>query len=94
MRATLIVGFAIVVYATAFVPVWCYAAADAPPGFTYSTDPAVGAEQRAAYAFVHQYEQYLNAGDTAGILDLFAPQSVAEWNDQPTFATPREEAAG
>jgi ketosteroid isomerase-like protein len=94
MRATRIVGLAIAIYAAAFASASRNAAADEPPVFTYSTDPTVSAEQHAAYAVVHQYEQYLNAGNTAGILDLFAPQSVAEWNDKPTFATRQEKAAG
>jgi len=62
--------------------------------FVFSTDPAISAAQHAAYDVVHQYEQYLNAGNTQGILDLFAPQSVAEWNDKPTFATREQRAAG
>jgi ketosteroid isomerase-like protein len=62
-------------------------------GFAFSPDPAVSAQQRAAYDVVHRYEQLLNAGDTAGILDLFAPQSVAEWNNRPTFSTRREKQA-
>jgi uncharacterized protein (TIGR02246 family) len=55
--------------------------------FNFSSDPAVAAQQRVAYDVVHRYEQLLNTGDTAGILDLFAPDGVAEWNDKPTFAT-------
>jgi ketosteroid isomerase-like protein len=62
--------------------------------FVFSADPAVSAAQHAAYDVVHQYEQYLNAGNTEGIVDLFTPQSVAEWNDKPTFATREEKAAG
>ncbi len=65
-------------------------AADAASAFAFSTDPVVSAGQHAAYDVVHQYEVLLNAGDTAGILDLYAPDSVAEWNDKPTFATPGE----
>ncbi len=56
-------------------------------GYAVSTDSAVAADQRAAYEVVHRYETLLNAGDTAGILDLFAPESVAEWNNLPTAAT-------
>ncbi len=41
---------------------------------------------------VHRYEELLNAGDTAAILALFAPDGVAEWNDRPTFVTPQEKA--
>jgi ketosteroid isomerase-like protein len=64
------------------------------PGFVFSTDSAISTAQHAAYDVVHQYEQYLNAGNTQGILDLFASQSVAEWNDKSTFATREQKAAG
>jgi hypothetical protein len=70
------------------------AASGEPPAFVFSTDPAIGAAQHAAYDVVHRYELYLNAGDTQGILGLFAPRSVAEWNNKPTFATHQEKAAG
>jgi ketosteroid isomerase-like protein len=69
-------------------------AAKGEAAFAFSADPAIGDQQRAAYAVVHQYEQYLSAGDTQGILDLFAPQSVAEWNDKPTFVTRDQKQAG
>ncbi|MBV9198802.1 MAG: nuclear transport factor 2 family protein [Alphaproteobacteria bacterium] len=69
-------------------------AASGEAAFAFSADPATAVRQRAAYAVVHQYEQYLNAGDTEGILDLFAPQSVAEWNDKPTFVTRDQKQAG
>ena len=59
-------------------------------GYPVSADPAVAADQRAAYEVVRRYEALLNAGDTAGILDLFAPDSVAEWNNVPTAATGEE----
>ena len=65
-------------------------AAEAAPAFAFSSDPAVSAGQHAVYDVVHRYEGLLNAGDTAGILALFAPDSVAEWNDKPTFATQEE----
>ena len=68
------------------------AAAESAAPFPFSADPAVSAQQRAAYDLVHRYEQFLNAGDTAGILELFAPESVAEWNEKPTFATRQEKA--
>jgi ketosteroid isomerase-like protein len=70
------------------------ASADEPPAFAFSTDPITSAEQHAAYEAVHRYEQYLNAGNTQGIVDLFAPESVAEWNDKPTFATRQQKIAG
>ena len=63
-------------------------------GFAFSTDPVISAAQHAAYDVVHQYEQYLNVGNTQGILDLFGSQSVAEWNDKPTYATREQTAAG
>ena len=69
-------------------------AASGETAFAFSADPAISAEQHAAYAVVHQYEHYLNAGSTEGILGLFAPQSVAEWNDKPTFATRAQKQAG
>lgn len=62
--------------------------------FAYSPDPVISTRQHAAYAVVHQYEQYLNAGNTQGILGLFAPKSVAEWNAKATFTTRAEKAAG
>jgi ketosteroid isomerase-like protein len=60
--------------------------------YPYSTDPAIKADQMAAYDVVHRYETLLNAGDTADILKLFAPDSVAEWNDKPTAATDAQRA--
>jgi ketosteroid isomerase-like protein len=72
---------------------WLAAPANAA-GFSYSADPATSAAQHAAYAVVHQYEQYLNAGNTPGILGLFAKDGVAEWNDKPTFATAEQKRAG
>lgn len=75
-------------------PIQANAASGDPPGFAYSTDPAISAEQHAAYDVVHQYEQYLNAGNTQAILDLFSPESVAEWNNKPTFVTREQRAAG
>ncbi len=61
------------------------------PGF--SSDPQVAAQQHQVYDVVHRYETLLNAGDTAGIMAMFAPDSVAEWNNRPTFATPQERKA-
>jgi ketosteroid isomerase-like protein len=69
-------------------------AADAEPdtsaSFTFSSDPTVSTQQHAAYDVVHRYEQLLNAGDVEAIIDLFAPDGVAEWNDKPTFVTRQE----
>jgi ketosteroid isomerase-like protein len=69
-------------------------AASRDTAFVFSSDPAISIEQHAVYAVVHQYQLYLNAGNTRGILSLFAPQGVAEWNDKPTFSTRAEKAAG
>jgi ketosteroid isomerase-like protein len=85
---------ALVICTAMFGPTATSVEAASEAGFVFSTDPAIGAAQHAAYDVVHQYEQYLNAGNTQGILDLFAPQSVAEWNDKPTFATREQKAAG
>ena len=65
-------------------------AAETAPAFPFSADPTVGAGQHAVYNVVHRYEDLLNAGDTAGILALYAPDSVAEWNDKPTFVSVAE----
>jgi ketosteroid isomerase-like protein len=77
-----------------FGPTATSVAAASEAALVFSADPAISAAQHAAYDVVHQYEQYLNAGDTRGILDLFAPQSVAEWNDKPTYATRQQKATG
>jgi len=59
----------------------------------FASDPQLAAQQRQVYDVVHRYETLLNAGDTAGIMAMFAPDSVAEWNNRPTFATPQERKA-
>jgi uncharacterized protein (TIGR02246 family) len=63
------------------------------PNFNFSSDQATSTAQHAVYDVVHRYEQALNAGDTNTILDLFADDSVAEWNNKRTYAT-REERKG
>ena len=68
-------------------------AAETAPAFAFSSDPATNAGQHEAYDAVHRYEELLNSGDTAGILALYAPDSVAEWNDKPTFATAGDKKA-
>ena len=82
-------GFAAIV-STALALAAPLARAAPEAAFPFSSDPATGAQQRAAYDVVHRYEQLLNAGNTAEILKLYAPGSVAEWNDKPTFATEQE----
>ena len=61
--------------------------------YTVAADPKAAADQREAYDVVHRYETLLNSGDTAAILQLYAPESVAEWNDRPTAATNAERKA-
>ena len=66
---------------------------DSDENFQFSSDPVISRQQRAAYDVVHRYEQLLNASDTAGIVNLFTLDGVAEWNDRPTFATREEKVA-
>ena len=66
---------------------------DSGENFQFSSDSVISAQQHAVYDVVHRYEQLLNAGDTAGIVDLFSPNGVAEWNDKPSFATRQEKIA-
>lgn len=94
MRLSRPTGVMLLVCATSLGLPALPAIADEPRAFAFSRDPATGAEQHAAYDVVHRYEQYLNAGNTQGIVDLFAPQSVAEWNDKPTFATREQKITG
>lgn len=67
------------------------AAEDAIP---YSSDVAVSAAQRDVYDVVHRYESALNAKDTQAIVELFADDSVAEWNNKRTYATREQRIAG
>jgi ketosteroid isomerase-like protein len=62
--------------------------------FPLSSDAAVSAEQHAVYGVVHQYESALNAGNTNAIVDLFAKDSVAEWNEKHTYATRQQKIDG
>ena len=68
------------------------AAAAEPQALPFSADAAVSAQQHQAYDVVHRYELMLNAGSTDEILKLFAPDSVAEWNDKTTFKTRQQKA--
>jgi ketosteroid isomerase-like protein len=70
-----------------------FAGPDDSGDFHFSSDPNISAQQHAAYDVVHRYEQLLNSADTAGIVDLFAPDGVAEWNEKPTFTTRQEKIA-
>ena len=58
--------------------------------FRFSDNPQTSALQHAVYDVVHRYEQLLNAGNTTEIVNLFASDSVAEWNEKPTFVTRQE----
>lgn len=96
MRTVRLLGLSLLMCTaiSGLTPLPASAASGEPAGFTYSSDPAINAEQHAAYDVVHHYEQYLNAGNTQAILELFAPESVAEWNNKPTFATREQRATG
>jgi ketosteroid isomerase-like protein len=85
--------FAVSIGIAALAMLPALAGADSGESFLFSSDPVVSAQQHAAYDVVYRYEQLLNAGDTAGIVDLFAPDGVAEWNDKPTYATRDEKIA-
>ena len=52
--------------------------------FTYSTDPAQAAVQRVVKGTIDTYQKGLDSSDTAGILTLFAPDAVIEWENKPT----------
>src|SRR3954451_21312369 len=80
--------------ATLAGPVQHTAAQELPANITASTDAATRADQRLVYGLVYQYEQSLNAGNTQAIVDLFAADGVAEWNDKPTFVTRQEKVDG
>ena len=71
----------------------CARAAEPQAMPSFSSDPQVAAQQHQIYDVVHRYETLLNSGDSAGIMAMFAPESVAEWNNRPTFATPQERKA-
>src|ERR1700751_2998480 len=86
-RFAVSVGTAALAMLLALATLPALAGADSGESSLFSSGPVVSAQQHAAYDVVHRYEQLLNAGDTAGIVDLFAPDGVAEWNDKPTFAT-------
>ncbi len=60
----------------------------------YSNDAAVRAVQQQVYETVHAYERALNSGDTKAIVDLFADNGVAEWNDKRTYATRQQKVDG
>ncbi|WP_322104072.1 nuclear transport factor 2 family protein [Paraburkholderia sp. J41] len=68
--------------------------AAAEEALPYAQDPAERAVQQQVYDVVHRYETALNAGDTATILNLFAEDSVAEWNDKRTYATRQQKTHG
>jgi ketosteroid isomerase-like protein len=65
-----------------------------PSHIAAASDAATSADQRLVYLLIHQYEQLLNAGSTEAIVDLFATDSVIEWNDTPTFTTRQQKVDG
>jgi hypothetical protein len=52
------------------------------------------ADQQEVYQVIRQYEAGLNAGDTNAIVNLFADDGVAEWNNKPTYATRQQKIDG
>lgn len=77
--------------ATAAIAAATLAPADAaghdggPTGaFSYSTDAATAAVQKAAKSVVEKYQEGLDASDFARIRPLFAPNAVSEWNNKTT----------
>ena len=46
------------------------------------------------YQVIQLYQNALNTGNTTAIVDLFAPDSVAEWNDKATYATRQQKIDG
>ncbi|BCF92639.1 MULTISPECIES: YybH family protein [Paraburkholderia] len=60
----------------------------------FSTDPQVLARQREVYDVVDRYQNGLNTKDTDAIVNLFADNSVAEWNDKTTYATRQQKIDG
>jgi ketosteroid isomerase-like protein len=65
-----------------------------PANIVAASDAATSADQRLVYLLIHRYEQLLNAGSTEAIVDLFATDSVIEWNDTPTFTTRQQKVDG
>jgi ketosteroid isomerase-like protein len=82
------------VIATLVGPVPHAAAQELPANIVASTDAATRADQRLVYGLVHQYERSLNAGNTEAIVDLFAADGVAEWNEKPTLVTRQQKVDG
>ncbi|WP_421526736.1 YybH family protein [Pseudomonas brenneri] len=69
-------------------------AAEGNDALPYSSDPQIKSVQQEAYNVVRQYEQALNEGNTKKIVSLFAPDSVAEWNNKPTYTTAQQKTEG
>ena len=62
-------------------------------GFAFSSTSTIAAQQKAVYDVLNQYQQGLDTANTKAILALFAPSSVAEWNNKRTATTVAEKAA-
>jgi ketosteroid isomerase-like protein len=61
-------------------------------------DPVINlettADQQEVYQMIRRYEAGLNAADTNAIVNLFADDSVAEWNNRRTYATRQQKIDG
>jgi ketosteroid isomerase-like protein len=58
--------------------------------FKFSSNPRIKAEQHAVYDIVQQYASGLDTANTKKIVNLFARNAVAEWNNHPTVDTRQE----
>jgi ketosteroid isomerase-like protein len=52
------------------------------------------ADQQEVYQVIRRYEAGLNAADTNAIVNLFADDSVSEWNNRRTYATRQQKIDG
>lgn len=59
----------------------------AKEGYTFSSDSAVAAQQKAVYDVVNRYQDALNSGDVETILSLYGDKSYSQWNDKVTADT-------
>jgi uncharacterized protein (TIGR02246 family) len=67
--------------------------ADGPSGDPVTTLETT-ADQQEVCQVIRRYEAGLNAGDTNAIVNLFADDSVAEWNNRRTYATRQQKIDG
>jgi len=93
MRSCFLPAAVLTLVATLAFAVQQAVAQELPSNFVAASDPATSGDQRLVYKVIHQYEQLLNAANAEAIVDLFAMDSVVEWNDTPTFTT-RQQKVG